>query len=113
MIYKPFSVVVVPFPFTDKGRVKRRPALVWSSLEHQEQTKHITLMMITSGKNSSWPSDYAFRSLESTGLSSPSIIRQKLFTIDSRLIMKRIGELAAVDHREVIKRLRDHLFQTS
>lgn len=32
--YKPFSVIVVPFPFTDSHHVKKRPAIVLSSEEH-------------------------------------------------------------------------------
>jgi mRNA interferase MazF len=92
--YKPFSVVVVPFPFVDQERSKRRPALVLSTIDHQKQTHHITLLMITSAKRSSWPSDYSINNLVSAGLSAPSIIRQKLFTVDISLIIKNIGELS-------------------
>ncbi len=109
MSYKPFSIVVVPFPFTDKEQFKRRPALVLSSLEHQEQTQHTTLVMITSAKNRAWSSDYLISSLQSTGLSSPSIVRQKIFTIDSRLIIKCVGELSITDTQELTERLRMHL----
>lgn len=109
MTYKPFSIVVVPFPFTDKEHVKKRPALVISTIEHQEQTQHITLLMITSAKNSSWQSDYLISSLDGTGLSSRSIIRQKLFTIDSRLIIKSVGELSSIDREIVLKLLINHL----
>src|ERR1700722_13677065 len=112
MTYKPFSVVVVPFPFTDKDHFKKRPALVISNLEHQEQTQHISLLMITSAKNSSWSSDYLISSLENTGLTSRSIIRQKLFTIDARLIIKSIGELSSLDKKETLKRLVNHLYLT-
>ncbi len=108
MTYNPFSVIVVPFPFTDKGNVKRRPALVLSSLEHQKQTAHITLLMITSAKHSAWPSDYSISHLKDTGLTSPSIVRQKIFTIDSKLVIKHIGKLSAADHREILKRLKLH-----
>lgn len=109
MIYKPFSVVVVPFPFTDKEQTKRRPAVVLSSVEHQEHTQHLTLLMITTAKNSSWSSDYLISSLESAGLSVPSIVRQKIFTIDSRLILKCIGALSSKDSDGIVKQLRIHL----
>ena len=109
MTYEPFSIVVVPFPFTDKEYVKKRPALVVSAIEHQEQTQHITLLMITSAKNSAWLSDYLITALNGTGLVSPSIIRQKLFTIDARLIIKRVGKLASIDEEEVSKLLINHL----
>jgi mRNA interferase MazF len=109
MIYKPFSIVAVPFPFTDKDYAKKRPSIVISSVKHQEQTNHISLLMITSAKNSSWSSDYAMKYLEGTGITSPSIVRQKLFTIDSRLVIKNIGELSTIDKEEVIKRIFSHL----
>jgi len=35
MIYDKFDVVKVPFPFTDKETVKRRPALVISESKYQ------------------------------------------------------------------------------
>lgn len=110
MTYKPFSIVVVPFPFTDKERTKRRPALVLSSIEHQKQVSHVTLLMITSAENSAWFDDHLITVLENTGLSVPSIIRQKIFTIDSRLIIKCIGELHSKDKRAVITHLDNHLY---
>jgi mRNA interferase MazF len=110
VIYEPFSVVVVPFPFTDQDHAKRRPALVLSSLEHQEQTHHITLLMITKAKRGAWISDCPINNLLATGLTTPSIIRQKLFTIDIRLIIKSIGELSLPDKKEVVTRLKRHIF---
>jgi len=75
MIYDPYSVVVVPFPFTDKPIEKKRPALILSSRKHQEQTLHATMLMITSAKHSSWPSDYIITNLKTTGLKAPSLVR--------------------------------------
>lgn len=57
MIYKPYSVVVVPFPFTDLAKTKKRPAF----------------------------------------------IRQKIFTIDLRLVEKEIGFLPDKDIKAVKK----------
>lgn len=110
MTYEPFSVVTVPFPFVDKDTVKRRPAVVMSSEKHQIDTQHVTVLMITSAKNSSWSSDYLITDLNSTGLLSPSIIRQKLFTIDQRLIIKSIGELSKKDKEMTLKKLREHFY---
>lgn len=108
MTYEPFSIVVVPFPFTDHGATKRRPALVLSSIEHQQHTSHATLAMITTAKKSAWWNDYAIKSLKGTGLPVSSIVRQKVFTLDSRLIIKSIGELSAAEIKEVMKRFKEH-----
>jgi len=50
--YKPFEVVVVPFPFTDRNADKRRPALVLSDdRQFNRLSDHAVLAMITSQKN--------------------------------------------------------------
>lgn len=109
MTYKPFSVVVVPFPFTDTPKTKRRPALVLSSERFQKANGHVTLAMITSAKHSDWLGDVAISELGACGLSAPSVIRQKLFTIDMRLVEKRIGKLEAADQDALQKVMGEHL----
>ncbi len=109
MIYEPFSIVVVPFPFTDTSQTKKRPAIVLSTKNHQEQTEHITLLMITSAKHSAWTTDYPIKNLAETGLSVPSIIRQKIFTLDQRLILSKIGCLSRNDRIAVLTLLKKHL----
>lgn len=113
MTYEPFSIVIVPFPFTEKLQTKRRPALVLSNTMHQQDTNHITLLMVTSAKHSTWESDYQIKYIESTGLSAPSIIRQKLFTIDTSLILKGIGTLTDYDQNEIKNLLCTHLTITT
>ncbi len=110
MIYEPFSIVLVPFPFTDKNTTKKRPALTISTVEYQQHTSHITLLMITSAKNSAWYNDHAIRFLEEAGLNTPSMIRQKIFTLDSQLILKKIGALSSKDKKEVLKQISNHLY---
>jgi mRNA interferase MazF len=109
MIYEPFSVIVVPFPFTDKVQTKRRPALVLSKAQHQIETGHLTLLMITSAKHSKWASDYQIKQLTSTGLKSPSIIRQKLFTLDIRFVLELKGKLGNKDIKNITNILQEHL----
>lgn len=101
MIYKPFSIVTVPFPFTDKAINKRRPALVISTEIFQQETGHITLMMITSAKHSKWFGDYQLINLNGTGMSQEAFVRQKIFTLDLRLIVKLIGCLSKKDSEAI------------
>ena len=106
-IYKQFEVVVVPFPFTDSGAVKRRPALVLSDeVAFNVASGRSVLAMITTVKPSSWVLDVLIEDLEAVGLKHPSSIRMKLFTLDNPLIIKSIGHLAEVDRVSVEKALK-------
>jgi mRNA interferase MazF len=106
VIYKPFEVVVVPFPFTDRKEGKRRPALVLSDhIQFNKPSGHTVLAMITSQKNPDWPLDTTITDNRPTGLKAPSKIRMKLFTLDNRLIVKKIGALNSKDKKAVIKAL--------
>ena len=95
MTYRLFDVVVVPFPFTDHNTQKKRPALVLSDHDNfNDPTETCVLAMITSAKNPDWPLDTLIGSLKKAGLSAPSKVRMKLFTLDSRLIIKKIAALS-------------------
>lgn len=113
MTYKPFDVVVVPFPFTDSAQTKRRPALVLSqNAAFGDKIGHSVLAMITSQKNDPWPLDSAIQNQQQSGLTAPSVVRMKLFTLDDRLIIRKIGRLAAKDQDQVkqnLSRLFDYL----
>ena len=110
MTYKAFEVVVVPFPFTDLKAAKRRPALILSKNEEFNlKGGHYVLAMITSQKNLHWPLDTPITDLEKSGLTSASKVRMKLFTLDARLIIKKIGILSNKDQKAVSNALRDLL----
>ena len=106
MAYRPFEVVAVPFPFTDRKADKRRPALILSNnIEFNTPSGHALLAMITSQKNPDWPLDTIITNIHRTGLTAPSKVRMKLFTLDSRLILKKIGTLTNRDKKAVGKAL--------
>ena len=107
MTYKIFDVVVVPFPFTDQNTDKKRPALVLSDFDaFNDATENCVLAMITSSKNPEWPLDTKIGSIQKAGLPAPSKVRMKLFTLDSRLILKKIGGLSAKDQKAVKENLK-------
>ncbi|TRW92910.1 type II toxin-antitoxin system PemK/MazF family toxin [Candidatus Methylobacter oryzae] len=101
--FESFSIVVVPFPFTDQDTAKKRPALVLSGSLFNTSVGHSVLAMITSAKNSTWLYDVHISDLKSAGLSSASIVRMKLFTLDNRLIIRKAGILANSDQQAVTK----------
>ena len=104
--FKRFDVVVVPFPFTDQKNSKNRPALVISSQEaFNDVIGHSVLAMITSSEHVEWPLDANITQLEKAGLTRPSKIRFKLFTIDHTLIKSKIGHLSPTDVKRVAKHL--------
>ena len=104
-IYKQFEVVVVPFPFTDRNETKKRPASILSDPSALSISKSICAMITTIG-HSPWPFDTVIKDLQQTGLSAPSMIRFKLFTLDNNIIVKKIGSLSQYDRTVVAARMK-------
>lgn len=105
MIFEPFDVVAVPFPFTDSARRKRRPALVLSSASFNREVRHCVMAMITSTENAHWLHDVPITDLASAGLPSESVVRMKLFTLDNRFVIRKVGSLADEDREELLASL--------
>lgn len=86
------EVVVVPFPFSDLSRAKRRPALVVASLDGDD----LILCQITSQSvRDSYVLSLDDADFEQGSLKQSSNIRpNKLFTADSSLILYRVGNLS-------------------
>ena len=97
------DVVVIPFPFSDLSRSKRRPALVLAPLEGNDAI----LCQITS-KNIK--DKYAISAddadFESGGLKQISNIRpNRIFTADTHIILYRIGVIKKGKLNQVIQKL--------
>ncbi|HKY63731.1 MAG TPA: type II toxin-antitoxin system PemK/MazF family toxin [bacterium] len=106
MTFKAFDVVAVPFPFTDRKQAKKRPALVLSSARNfNEPVGQSIMAMITSSKNQPWPEDVPIEDLKSAGLPVSSVIRMKLFTLDHRLVEKKLGSLSVRDRKRLLDSL--------
>ena len=102
MAFDLYSVVRVPFPFTDRNATKNRPALVLSDrVAFNAPVGHSVMAMITSQVNPPWPLDCTLTDLAAAGLPAPSRVRFKLFTLDHRLVRGEIGKLAPEDIAQV------------
>jgi mRNA interferase MazF len=96
-----WDVVTALFPFTDAPVKKPRPVLVLSHGGFNRRHGHVIGAMITTGAGSRWPSDHAIADLPAAGLSHPSLVRWKVFTLPVALLGRRIGALGAADRRHV------------
>jgi len=101
------DVVVVPFPFLDLTRAKRRPALVIAKLEGDD----LILCQITSR----WIKDRYAVSIEEDDFGNGTL-RQKsnarpnrIFTADHYIVLYRVGHLKPDKINEVIERIVDIL----
>lgn len=103
-----WQVVVVPFPFVDSPQSKRRPALVLSGASFN-QHGHTILALITTKADPAWPGDVEIQDLTAAGLPRACIVRPKIFTLDNRLLIKRIGRLKATDRTAVDQALQEIL----
>lgn len=112
MICRQYDIVVVPFPFTDRRASKRRPALALSTVEFNTEAGHTVLAMITSADNPAWPLDVAIDSARA-GLRAASKVRMKLFTLDNRMILRRVGSLHDIDLQAVTQAMKQLLGATS
>lgn len=107
MIFERYDVVVVPFPFTDKSASKRRPAVVLSDATALNRPSgHAVMAMVTSATDHAWPHDVPITDLAVAGLTVPCALRFKLFTLDTRLVIRKAGALGAKDRKAVASALR-------
>lgn len=104
MICDQWDVVAVPFPFSDRPGSKRRPALALSGRRFN-RAGHTILCMITSKSAPSWPHDHPLADHNAAGLPSPCLVRFKLFTLDNRLILCRLGRLGDHDRAAIARHL--------
>lgn len=96
-----FRVIVIPFPYADSVASKRRPAVILSAdaLFHQQMGCVVAAMITSSSKP--WPHDVRISDAEALGLQKACAIRLKLFTLDTRLIVRTLGTLSPKDQKAV------------
>jgi len=98
------DVVIVPFPFSERAGHKSRPALVFSDRLFNRHG-HTVLAMITTTGHHLWPGDVVLANPRAAGLNVPCMVRLKLFMLDNRLLIKRLGQLSASDRQHVTEQL--------
>ncbi len=103
-----WDVVLVPFPFSERLGSNRRPALTLSSTA-LNRSGNTVLTMITTAEHVPWPGDTHLADHSTAGLPQPCLVRLKLFTLDNRLILRRLGRLSKADTTKVVANLKQYL----
>ena len=98
MIYTLGDLILVPFPFTDQKKKKKRPAVIVSNQTYHENYRDLIIMAITSqirqplslgeGLVVDW---------KKSGLLKPSVFKPVFTTIEQNLVIKKMGALSATD----------------
>lgn len=103
--FNPGDVVLVPFPFTDLQTKKQRPAMVLSCVKPRSLPMLVIVAMITSQtETENILGDYFLLDWKSCGLVHPSKIRlAKLVTIESKLILKKLGSTSVSEQKKISK----------
>ena len=96
--FKQGDVVLVPYPFGERAGGKKRPALVVSASEHNLATGELVIAQITSRVGSPARSgDYHIQSWRDANLPRPALVRSRLATVKSCLVLRKLGELTDAD----------------
>lgn len=102
------DIILIPFPYSDLTGSKKRPALIISNEKINKTSDRICCLVTTNQhKNDLKIGNSDF---ESGNLPFQSFIRaHRIFTIDERIIIKKICTINNNCHIEVIKRINDFL----
>jgi mRNA interferase MazF len=104
--YRPWDVVVVPFPYSDQTQATVRPGVIVSAPRLHQKTRQYYVAMITNAKHAAWDGDVEVSNLKGAGLPVLSIVRPaKLATFDESAIVRAVGSLPTKDRAEVLKSL--------
>lgn len=100
------SVVVVPFPYSDRLSEKRRPAVVVSAPE-VEASGLLWVLMVTTAKRGTQPLDVPIDDAAAAGLTRPCVVRPtKIACIEPARIVRRAGSLTRTTSDRVLRTVR-------
>ncbi len=100
---------MVPYPFQDIPVAKRRPALVVSGRAFNERNGQTLVAMITTAKETHWPSDVAISDLAMAGLLQPCILCMRFQTLPNAIFVRPLGRFGSLDRLACERALADML----
>lgn len=104
------DIVLVPFPFTDQTTTKKRPAVVVSSDAYHRDRPDLIVMAVTSqAKPASGLGEANIQGWKEAGLLKPSVLKPLLATVETRLVLRKLGTLRGEDRDTLGRALKEVL----
>lgn len=98
------SILILPFPYSDRLAEKRRPAVVISKPTLERQHGLIWVAMITSDRGARRQCDTPLGDLKRAGLPAPSLVRStKLATVEPERVVRLSGSLTKTELTQVLE----------
>lgn len=92
------DIILVPFPFSNLSGEKKRPALV---LAVAERWGELVCVMLTSSPKGC--NEVPLKQWKEAGLPKRTVARvHRLFTIEERIVIKKIGRAEPKDFKEIL-----------
>ena len=108
--FKEGDVVLVSYPFGEGAGVRKRPALVISRNNFNQQTEELIVAQITSRISSpNREGDYQIIDWREASLIKPAIVRLRLATLPTAMVLRRLGSLTQEDFRGVSTAILKHI----
>jgi len=101
-----WDVVLVPFPFTDLSRAKKRPAVVLSARDYNDSGDAIIGFLTSNLSGPERVGDYILSEPSAAGLPLPTRFRLKLAMIDLSIVVKRLGTISEGDRKGIAGQIR-------
>ena len=108
--FKEGDVVLVSYPFGEGAGVRKRPALVISRNNFNQQTEELIVAQITSRISSpNREGDYQIIDWREASLIKPAIVRLRVATLPTAMVLRRLGSLTEEDFRGASTAILKHI----
>ncbi len=100
--YEPGDVVLVPYPFGERAGGRKRPAVVISGAAYTEDTGELIVAQVTGRmSDEERTGDCLIDHWKEANLLRPSLVRARLATLKTELVLRHLGKLNNEDFLNV------------
>jgi mRNA interferase MazF len=88
------NVILVRYPFSDLSTSKVRPAVIVSA---PHISRDLLIVPLTSRLTGLLPGEFVVTEWRAAGLNVPSAIKRGLYTVETSIVLKLLGQVAVGD----------------